>query len=106
MILTLGGSVHRALCSSFQPTNNLEPTACTQLGVKKAFHDSCICVGEDQGVGGGVHVGGGNIHLLVLDARDRVDLGEEEDEVTHVDVVAQCVNDEEEVRPVLDWFCY
>ena len=58
-------------------------------------------MGDDEGVGGGVEVGHVHIDLLVLDAGHGADLGHEEDEVAHVDVVAQAVQDEEEVAPVL-----
>ena len=58
---------------------------------------------HDQGVGAGVEEGHVNIHLLVFDPRHRSDLGHEKDEVAHVNVVAEAVNYEEEVRPVLCW---
>ena len=58
---------------------------------------------HDQGVGAGVEEGHVNIHLFVFDPRHRSDLGHEEDEVAHVNVVAEAVNYEEEVRPVLCW---
>ena len=56
---------------------------------------------DDEGVGGGVQVGHVHVHLLVLQAGDWVDLGHEEDQVAGVNVVAQAVDDEEEVGPVL-----
>ena len=60
-----------------------------------------MCVAEDQGVGGGLQVGGVGRHALGVDAGEGVQLGHEQDEVAHVDVVAQAVQDEEEVAPVL-----
>ena len=58
-------------------------------------------MGDDEGVGGRVQVGHLHTDLLGLQARDGVDLGHEEDDVAHVDVVAQTVEDEEQVGPVL-----
>ena len=58
-------------------------------------------MGENKSVGGGVQVGNVNVHLLVLQSGHRADLGHEEDDVAHVDVVAQAVEDEEQVGPVL-----
>lgn len=58
---------------------------------------------DDQCVGGGVQEGDVHIHFLVLESGDGVDLGHEEDEVAGVNVVAEAVNDEEEVGPVLGW---
>ena len=58
-------------------------------------------MGHDQGVGAGVEVGHVHADLLVLKSRDGTHLGHEEDKVAHVNVVAQTVQDEEKVRPVL-----
>ena len=52
-------------------------------------------------VGGGVQVGNINVDLLVLQSGHGADLGHEEDDVAHVDVVAETVEDEEQVGPVL-----
>ena len=51
----------------------------------------------NEGVGAGVKVGDVNIDLLVLNTRHGTDLGHEENQITHVNVVAETVNDEEEV---------
>jgi len=58
-------------------------------------------VGHDESVGGGVQVGNINVDLLVLQSGHGADLGNEEDDVAHVDVVAEAVEDEEQVGPVL-----
>ena len=58
-------------------------------------------MGDDEGVGGGVQVGHIHADLLRLKSGHGVDLGHEEDDVAHVDVVAQTVEDEEEVGPIL-----
>ena len=58
-------------------------------------------MGDDESVGGGVQVGNINVDLLVLQSGHGADLGHEEDDVAHVDVVAQTVEDEEEVGPIL-----
>ena len=50
---------------------------------------------HDESVGAGVKVGNINVHLLVLQAGDGADLGHEEDDVAHVDVIAEAVEDEE-----------
>ena len=72
---------------------------------EETFNNTSISVGDDQGVAGGVQVGDVHVHLLVLDSGDRVDLGHEEDQVALVNIVAQDVDDEEQVRPVLGWSC-
>ena len=56
---------------------------------------------DDERVGGGVQVGNINVDLLVLQSGHGTDLGHEEDDVAHVDVVAETVQDEEQVGPVL-----
>ena len=58
-------------------------------------------MGDDESVGGGVQVGNIHVDLLVLQSGHGADLGHEEDDVAHVDVVAQAVEDEEQVGPVL-----
>ena len=58
-------------------------------------------MGHDKSVGGGVQVGNINVDLLVLQPGHGTDLGHEEDDVAHVDVVAETVEDEEQVGPVL-----
>ena len=68
---------------------------------EQALHDSGVAVAEHKGVGGGLQVRGVNIDLLDVDVGDGVELVHEHDEVTHVDVVAHAVNDEEEVTPIL-----
>ena len=68
---------------------------------KDTLNDSSIGGGHNQGVGAGVEVGHVHADLLVLKPGDGTHLGHEEDKVTHVNVVAQTVNDEKEVRPVL-----
>lgn len=50
-----------------------------------------------EGVGGGVQVGQLGRDLLVVDAGQWADLGEEEKEVTRVLAVAQAVQQEEKV---------
>ena len=60
-------------------------------------------MGDDEGVGGRVQVGNINVHLLILQSGHGADLGHEQDDVAHVDVVAQTVEDEEQVGPVLSW---
>ena len=71
------------------------------LFTKEILENTTISVGHDQGVGAGVKVGHIYADLLVLQSGDGTHLGHEEDEVTHVNVVAQSVDDEKEVRPVL-----
>ena len=68
---------------------------------QELLHDPGVSVGEHEGVGGGLQVGGVHIDLLDVNVRDGVDLSHEQDEVAHVDVVAEAVDDEEEVAPVL-----
>ena len=68
---------------------------------KDTLNDSSIGGGHNQGVGAGVEVGHVHADLLVLKPGDGTHLGHEEDKVTHINVVAQTVNDEKEVRPVL-----
>ena len=68
---------------------------------EESLHDAGVCVGEDESVGGGLQVGGVGRHALGVDAGEGVQLRHEQDEVAHVDVVAQAVQDEEEVAPVL-----
>ena len=86
--------------------------ACALLWTQKYFYqltqqslqDASLSVAEDQGVGACLQVGGVNVHLLGVNVGDGwVELVHEEDEVAHVDVVAEAVDDEEEVAPVLSW---
>ena len=58
-------------------------------------------MGDNESVGAGVQIGNVDVDLLILQARHGADLGHEENDVAHVDVVAQAVQDEEEVAPVL-----
>lgn len=55
---------------------------------KHILENSRSSVGDNKSVGGGVQVGNINVHLLVLQSGHGADLGHEEDDVAHVDVVA------------------
>ena len=71
---------------------------------QEALHNAGVAVAEHEGVGGGLQVGGVHVDLLDVDVGDGVELVHEQDEVTHVNVVAHAVNNEEEVTPVLGGF--
>ena len=68
---------------------------------QKLLHDPGVSEGEHEGVGGGLQVRGVGIDLLDVNIRDGVDLSHEQDKVARIDVVAETVDDEEEVAPVL-----
>ena len=68
---------------------------------QQILENSGLSVGDDESVGGGVQVGQLHADLLVLQPGHGADLSHEEDDVAHVDVVAQAIEDEEQVGPVL-----
>ena len=82
--------------TDLQQSNNL---------TEQSLHDASLSVTEDQSVGPSLKVGGVNIDLLSVNVRQGgMELGHEQDKVTHVNVVAEAVNNEEKVAPVLSRF--